>query len=112
MIRVAIDKTYLCCYTKKKIINIISLKFLYFENFFQDYFFYFFIDNYFFIKFLGMQCIPCMHGEYAPACWFNSVLQAVTAVLKISSQEIDHPNLNADMMILANIINSLLKHEW
>ena len=40
----------------KKIINIISSKFLYFENFFQDYFFIFFI------KFLGM------HGEYAPDC--------------------------------------------
>ena len=50
MTRVAIDKTYLRCYIKK-IINIISSKFLYFENFFQDYFF---------IKFLGM------HGEYAP----------------------------------------------
>ena len=44
-------------------------------------------------------------------CWYNSVKQAVTAVLKICSQKIDNPNLNADMMILANIINSLLKHE-
>ena len=44
-------------------------------------------------------------------CWFNSVIQAVTAVLQNSSQKIDNPNLNADMMILANIINTLLKHE-
>ena len=44
-------------------------------------------------------------------CWFNPVIQAVTAVLKISSQKIDNSNLNADMMILANIINTLLKHE-
>ena len=44
-------------------------------------------------------------------CWFNSVMQAVTVVLKISSQKIDHPNLNAVMMILANIINILLKHK-
>ena len=44
-------------------------------------------------------------------CWFNSVMQAVTAVLKISSQKIGYPNLNADMIILANIINKLLKHE-
>ena len=39
MMRVAIDKAYLCCYMKK-IFNIISSKFLCFENFFQDYFFY------------------------------------------------------------------------
>ena len=44
-------------------------------------------------------------------CWFNSVIQAVTAVLKISGQKINNPNLNADMMILENIINTLLKHE-
>ena len=69
MIRVAIDKTYLCCYIKK-IINIISSKFLYFqeefENFFQDYFFIFFI--YLFFYKISRRAMHALHAWRIRPC--------------------------------------------
>ena len=52
-------------------INITSSKFYTLRSFlkiiFSRLFFHFFYIIIFFIKFLGMQCMTCIHGEYAPA---------------------------------------------
>ena len=97
MIRVAIDKTYLCCYIKK-IINIISSKFLYFqeefENFFQDYFFIFFI--YLFFYKISRRAMHALHAWRIHPC----LDIYISCTLRICNQLASTPYSNLSKMNL------------